>query len=75
MLHSHELMLPVVLVFVQGKTFWTRYLQVFRSYVVRYSVLGDLPCELMHLVHVLDYAFDVIEKNYIEGRQHSFFDV
>ncbi|KAK7101833.1 uncharacterized protein [Littorina saxatilis] len=55
----------------QGRTFWRRYLEVFRSYIVRYSLLGDLPCDIVHLEHALEHAFKLIEKNFVEGKANQ----
>ncbi|KAK7485118.1 hypothetical protein BaRGS_00023658, partial [Batillaria attramentaria] len=54
-----------------GKTFWTRFVSVFRSYIVRYSLLGDLPCDISHLQNALDFAFVVINENFVNGKANQ----
>ncbi|XP_076447642.1 uncharacterized protein LOC143284645 [Babylonia areolata] len=52
----------------QGKTFWKRYIEVFRSYILRYSLLGDLTCDAAQLQSTLDYAFVFITISFVEGK-------
>ena len=52
---------------VQGRTFWERFVKVFRSYILRYSLLGDLTCDASQLQTTLDFAFTVITTNFVKG--------
>ncbi|KAL8587160.1 hypothetical protein ACOMHN_026127 [Nucella lapillus] len=52
----------------QGSKFWRRYVEVFRSYILRYSLLGDLTCDASQLQGTLEFAFVVITTQFIEGK-------